>query len=491
MSEAAAPSPTAQVVAPLTEAEASPQAQESDQPGAAITADAVADGLEQHPVAADGLPAAAWASPEAVELALAIAASPDGIGRLERENRPLERTDEGPASAPDPAPAAPDGQTPAADAPAPLVASETLPTIPQREDAADTAQVPEEHDTVQADAEGPAETSLLPAEEPPLRELQDAASPAVVPAREAPVQAPPSPSVVHAEPVEPPPPPPTPAAPPMPIWQQPAPQRGTTAREPASWRGALPWLVFVLRGTALVLGGLVVTVLALTLLYRWVNPPISTLMIGRSIAGTQIERTWVPLERISPHLMRAVILSEDGGFCRHRGVDWGALEEAIETDRGGSTITMQVVKNLFLWPSRSYVRKAIEIGLAYLVDALWSKRRILEIYLNIAEWGDGVFGAEAAAQAHFGKRAGRLTAEEAALLASVLPNPIERTAGAPSLMTGRLASRLLVRMRSSRSDLSCVPVPRLEPRRAPQSPYKEPQRSLQKPPLVQGPRLTL
>ena len=270
-------------------------------------------------------------------------------------------------------------------------------------------------------------------------------------------------------------------------------------------RRALPYVGLALRATALAMAGLVITMLALAVLYRWVNPPISTLMIGRSLAGTEIERTWAPLERISPHLMRAVILSEDSAFCRHRGVDWTALEEAIETDRGGSTITMQVVKNLFLWPSRSYVRKAIEIGLAYLVEALWPKRRILEIYLNIAEWGDGVFGAEAAAQTHFGKRAARLSAEEAALLAAALPNPIERTAGAPSEVTSRLAARLAARMRTSRADLSCVPVPRLEPRTAPprspqqrsphrtpeRTPERTPDRTLERPPLVQGPRMTL
>ncbi len=260
------------------------------------------------------------------------------------------------------------------------------------------------------------------------------------------------------------------------------------ATKASAVRRALPYVGLALRATALVAGGLVLTVLTLVVLYRWVNPPVSALMIGRSIAGTEVERTWMPLERISPHLMRAVILSEDGGFCRHHGVDWAAMVEAIESDRGGSTITMQVVKNLFLWPSRSYVRKAVEIGLAYLVEALWPKRRILEIYLNIAEWGDGVFGAEAAAQTHFGKRAARLTAEEAALLAAVLPSPIERTAGAPSGMTGRLASRLLVRMRNSRADLSCVPVPRTAPGKAPQ---KSPQRTPEKAPLVQGPRMTL
>jgi monofunctional biosynthetic peptidoglycan transglycosylase len=232
----------------------------------------------------------------------------------------------------------------------------------------------------------------------------------------------------------------------------------------------------VLHGALAVAAGLVVTVLVLVVAYRWVDPPISALMLSQSLAGTPIERTWVPLERISPHLIRAVVLSEDAAFCRHHGVDWAALEEAIESDRGGSTITMQVVKNLFLWPSRSYVRKAIEIGLAYLVEAVWSKRRILEIYLNIAEWGDGVFGAEAAAHAHFDKRASRLTPGEAALLAVALPNPIERTPAAPSLATGRLASRLLMRMAAARADLSCVPVTRAAPRRAP---------------LVPGPRLTL
>ena len=126
-------------------------------------------------------------------------------------------------------------------------------------------------------------------------------------------------------------------------------------------------------------------------------------MLGQRLTGTEIEQRWVPIERISPHLVQAVILSEDGGFCRHRGVDWSALEEAIESSRGGSTITMQVVKNLFLWPQRSYIRKALEIVLAYVVEVVWPKERVLEIYLNIAEWGPGIFGAEAAARNHFGK----------------------------------------------------------------------------------------
>ena len=207
-------------------------------------------------------------------------------------------------------------------------------------------------------------------------------------------------------------------------------------------------------------------VLGLVVLYRWVDPPASTLMLGQRLAGTPITQRWVPLERISPNLVTAVIVSEDGHFCRHRGVDWGELKEAIENSgdgiaRGGSTISMQVVKNLFLWPSRSYVRKAIEIPLAYVIEAAWSKRRILEIYLNIAEWGPGVFGAEAAARYHFRKPVSLLGPREAALLAVSLPNPFERQAGRPGPGTARLADSLLARMRAGQASTACVGAARL------------------------------
>ena len=205
---------------------------------------------------------------------------------------------------------------------------------------------------------------------------------------------------------------------------------------------------------------LTAAVLLLVVLYRWVDPPASTLMLGQQLTGTEIEQRWVPIERISPHLVQAVILSEDGGFCRHRGVDWSALEEAIESSRGGSTITMQVVKNLFLWPQRSYIRKALEIVLAYVVEAVWPKERVLEIYLNIAEWGPGIFGAEAAARSHFGRSASQLTAQEAALLAVSLPSPIERRAGYPDQQMRRLANNLLLRMRAVRTVPQCVRVRR-------------------------------
>ncbi len=221
-------------------------------------------------------------------------------------------------------------------------------------------------------------------------------------------------------------------------------------------RDLLPYLGLAGRIAGAAALALTAVVLLLVVAYRWIDPPTSTLMLGQRLVGTQIEQIWVPLERISPNLVHAVILSEDTGFCRHRGIDWPALGEAIESDRGGSTITMQVVKNLFLWPARSYVRKALEIVLAYLVEAVWPKQRVLEIYLNIAEWGPGLFGAEAAAQHHFGKPAARLTAQEAALLAVALPNPIEREPGYPGYLHRRLADNLLTRMRAVRTTMRCV-----------------------------------
>jgi monofunctional biosynthetic peptidoglycan transglycosylase len=209
------------------------------------------------------------------------------------------------------------------------------------------------------------------------------------------------------------------------------------------------------------LAALVGLLLALVVLYRWVDPPASTLILGQRLAGTPITQRWVPLERISPNLIAAVVLSEDGAFCRHRGVDWGELKEAIESAndgiaRGGSTISMQVVKNLFLWPSRNYVRKALEIPLTYVIEAAWSKQRILEIYLNIAEWGPGIFGAEAAARYHFRKSASTLNLREAALLAVSLPNPFDRQAGRPGPGTARLADNLLLRMRAGQGNTACV-----------------------------------
>jgi monofunctional biosynthetic peptidoglycan transglycosylase len=204
-------------------------------------------------------------------------------------------------------------------------------------------------------------------------------------------------------------------------------------------------------------------VAALLLLFRFADPPTSAYMLGQRLAGTPITQTWVPLDRVSPHLVRAVILSEDGQFCSHRGIDFRELELALEQAereggevRGASTISMQVSKNLFLWPSKSYVRKGLELVITVAMEVAWPKRRILEVYLNIAEWGPGVFGAEAAARYHFGKPASRLGEREAALLAVALPNPLERIAGSPGPGTRRLAQTVETRMKAAGRRASCV-----------------------------------
>ncbi|AMJ63735.1 monofunctional biosynthetic peptidoglycan transglycosylase [Bosea sp. PAMC 26642] len=188
------------------------------------------------------------------------------------------------------------------------------------------------------------------------------------------------------------------------------------------------WLVF------LAFGILAALLLALVL-FRFVPVP-STLMLGRWLTLQPVERQWVPLTQISPALIRAVIAAEDQRFCSHAGVDWVELNTVMEDEdgpsRGASTLTMQTAKNVFLWPGRSYVRKALEIPLAMAIDFAWPKPRIIEVYLNVAEWGDGLFGAEAAAQRYFRKPAARLNASEAARLAGALPNPIARDPARPS-----------------------------------------------------------
>ena len=179
--------------------------------------------------------------------------------------------------------------------------------------------------------------------------------------------------------------------------------------------------------------------------YRVVEP-VSTPMLWRWMTGARVERIVVPLTRIAPALPLAVIVAEDGSFCSNHGIDLGAMREAWkEADdlgeaRGGSTITQQTAKNLFLWQGRSLLRKALEIPLALWINLVLPKRRVMEIYLNIAEWGpDGRFGVEAGARWAFGKSARDLTRAEAAKLAAILPNPIRRSAREPSVLVRRLA----------------------------------------------------
>ena len=195
-------------------------------------------------------------------------------------------------------------------------------------------------------------------------------------------------------------------------------------------------------------------------LYRFVNP-VSTLMLWRWATGARVVRANVSLDRIAPILPQTVVSSEDGRFCSHYGIDWeeirDALDEAddISEARGGSTITQQLAKNLFLWGGRSYVRKVLEIPLALWIDLTLPKRRTLEIYLNIAEWGpNGQFGAETAARYAFGKSARDLSAREAATLAAVLPNPHRRSARLPGPAVRRLAGLYETRARSA--DVSCL-----------------------------------
>ena len=213
-----------------------------------------------------------------------------------------------------------------------------------------------------------------------------------------------------------------------------------------------------------VLAFLVAWPVVMTLVYAVVPPPVTNIMLLRALGGNGIEKQWVSLDDISPWLPRAVISSEDARFCQHSGIDWiefqGVIEDALSQDeapvRGASTIPMQAAKNLFLWDGRFALRKVIEMPLALWMDLVWSKRRMMEIYLNIVEWAPGVYGAEAAAQHHFRKPAKKLTKKESALLAAVLPNPIKRNAGKPSKGVRGVANRILVRMSGIGPYLACL-----------------------------------
>ena len=196
----------------------------------------------------------------------------------------------------------------------------------------------------------------------------------------------------------------------------------------------------------------------LVLAYRFVPPPITPLMVIRSVGGAPLDKRWVPLERIAPALPRAVIASEDEKFCSHHGFDWAAFNNAYRDWRAGrepkgaSTITMQVAKNLFLWPGRSVIRKGIEAYLTVLIEFFWDKHRIMEVYLNVSEWGDGTYGADAAAHRYFNKPASALTPQEAALLAAVLPNPREWSPARPTQYIAERAAAI-------REDMPAMAVP--------------------------------
>lgn len=190
--------------------------------------------------------------------------------------------------------------------------------------------------------------------------------------------------------------------------------------------------------------GFVVFSTTWVLIYKWVPVPGTSLMLIRSLEHRDdgkkfnLRHDWVSLEKISPNLQLAVVASEDQTFLKHFGISFKAIEKAQEANekgkriRGGSTISQQTAKNVFLWPSRNYVRKALEAWFTLLMELLWSKERIMEVYLNSIEMGDGIFGAEAAAKAYFGKTAQQLSREESALIAAILPNPRRYSAKRPS-----------------------------------------------------------
>jgi monofunctional biosynthetic peptidoglycan transglycosylase len=211
----------------------------------------------------------------------------------------------------------------------------------------------------------------------------------------------------------------------------------------------------IARNLLLVLLALLLLPYLLAPFYR-VGHPVSTLMAWRWLTNAPVSRSWADFGAISPALPRSVVASEDAKFCSHHGVDWDALRDVIddaedgEVTRGGSTITQQVAKNLFLWPGRSVVRKALELPLALWIDLVLPKQRILEIYLNIAELGpSGQFGAEAGSAFAFGRPALGLSPREAALLAAILPNPVRRSARNPGPGVRRLAVIYMARTQSA------------------------------------------
>ncbi|KRB51174.1 MAG: monofunctional biosynthetic peptidoglycan transglycosylase [Pseudomonadota bacterium] len=185
-----------------------------------------------------------------------------------------------------------------------------------------------------------------------------------------------------------------------------------------------------------------------TAIYRFVPPPVTWLMIQRVFEGKGFDRRWRSLDDMSPRLVRAVIAAEDAKFCDHNGFDFAAMEKAYASNakgrtlRGGSTISQQTAKNVFLWPGRSYVRKGLEAYFTVLIEVIWGKQRIMEVYLNSIEWGPGVYGAEAAARKNFGVSASQLSPAQAARLAAILPSPLKWRAAKPGPYVKRRSGKI-------------------------------------------------
>lgn len=241
-------------------------------------------------------------------------------------------------------------------------------------------------------------------------------------------------------------------------------------------RGLMTYLGWALKFAL----GLFVGVHIYALVLKAAPVPGTMLMAQRAIGGEKIRRQMVSIDDISPNLVLAVIAAEDSRFCQHTGVDPDAIEQAISDYkqgkglRGASTITQQTAKNVFLWNGGGFARKAVEAWFATFIDGMWGKRRVMEAYLNVAEWGDGIFGAEAAAEARFGKSAADLTEREAALLAAVLPSPNKWRLDPPGPYVSKRASTLQARMRVVRSEglAACVLDAQDVRRSAPKRPAK-------------------
>jgi monofunctional biosynthetic peptidoglycan transglycosylase len=234
--------------------------------------------------------------------------------------------------------------------------------------------------------------------------------------------------------------------------RKPSPPASTTASGAALWP----------RVGRFLLGALAVLAIGPPLwvvIYRITPPPITILMVERMIQGRGLDKAWRPLSEISPSLAQAVIGAEDARFCEHHGFDFKAMEAAAAHNarhpgkiRGGSTISQQTAKNVFLWPGRSYVRKGAEAYFTVLIEALWGKRRILETYLNVVEWGPGIYGAEAASQSYFGHDADQLTPDEAARLAAILPDPLKWKAVHPGRYVARRTRHITAAAATVRED---------------------------------------
>jgi len=227
--------------------------------------------------------------------------------------------------------------------------------------------------------------------------------------------------------------------------------------EPARKRRAL-WLrllIWLIKAILIFVLGSVLWVAA----YRFIAPPVTLTMIGDAIGGHGVTKQWMPLEQIDPSMARAAIAAEDSRFCAHSGFDFEAMEKAYERNatgkkriRGGSTISQQTAKNVFLWQGGGYFRKGLEAYFTVLIEKIWGKRRIMEVYLNVAETGIGTYGVNAGSQRYFRHDASRLSAAEAARIAAVLPLPKKRAAAAPTGFTRRYGNAITARIGVVRGD---------------------------------------